>query len=220
MFTQTFTELGYHSKNRQIYLKKGVQKLKKYIFPGKILDVGCGQCRFIFAHHKIPNTFFTAIDINLQYLDFCLKKAKRLKVKNARFLKMDAQAPNFPPSSFDQILAIGVIEHLKKPLRALKNWTKLLKKGGILILSTPNKNLKFFQRFLGKNPYHVREFGYFELKKILQKDYQVIATEKSFLASVEIPFFQLISFLWERFFPPFLSPESIFICKKKKPSNF
>jgi SAM-dependent methyltransferase len=128
---------------------------------------------------------------------------------------MDAQNPNFSSSSFDQILAIGVIEHLKKPLFALKNWTKLLKKGGILILSTPNKNLNFFQRFLGKNPYHIREFGYFELKKILQKDYQVIATEKSFLASVEIPFFHPISFLWETFFPPFLSPESIFICKKK-----
>lgn len=47
-------------------------------------------------------------------------------------------ASNFPPESFNTIVASEVIEHLENPRFIAREWFRLLRPGGTLIISTPN----------------------------------------------------------------------------------
>jgi 2-polyprenyl-3-methyl-5-hydroxy-6-metoxy-1,4-benzoquinol methylase len=43
-----------------------------------------------------------------------------------------------PAGSFDGAIAAEVIEHLENPRQVAREWFRSLKRGGTLILSTPN----------------------------------------------------------------------------------
>lgn len=53
-----------------------------------------------------------------------------------------------PPGSFDAIMCIEVLEHLSEPVTAIKEFKRLLRPGGILILTAPFCSLTHFA------PYH------------------------------------------------------------------
>ncbi len=53
-----------------------------------------------------------------------------------------------PDSSFDAIMCIEVFEHLPEPLKALKEFHRLLKKDGLLIITAPFCSITHF------SPYH------------------------------------------------------------------
>lgn len=50
---------------------------------------------------------------------------------------MDAQAPDFPPGSFDIILASDILEHLADERAAVIAWFRLLRPRGVLIALVP-----------------------------------------------------------------------------------
>jgi len=61
----------------------------------------------------------------------------------------------FPDESFDTIIARHIIEHIIDSIATLKNWSKPLKKGGRLIIATPNENI---EETIPLNPEHVHAF--------------------------------------------------------------
>jgi SAM-dependent methyltransferase len=73
---------------------------------------------------------------------------------NTEFLQLDLNDPHFEralPGDFGLITAVEVIEHLENPSAFLRSVGKLLKTGGIAILTTPNvenvpARLKFLLR--------------------------------------------------------------------------
>ncbi len=75
---------------------------------------------------------------------------------------------HFPPlkyiafNSYDVVICFQVLEHIKNDVEFLKDIYRVLKPGGILLLTTPNKEYT-----LSRNPYHVREYNYIELSNIL-----------------------------------------------------
>ena len=103
------------------YRLKKIAKLAK----GKILEVGFSL---------LPNPFLkgdvTGVDIVLPE-----KKPRNY----SRIIKGDIMKKlPFNGETFDTIIMSGVIEHLENPLKALKECNRLLKKGGILLMETPN----------------------------------------------------------------------------------
>jgi len=76
---------------------------------------------------------------------------------------MDAGNIGFKDETFDCIISLETIEHVKNYQNAFQEFFRLLKKDGILIISTPNKNR--FNR--PKNPFHYKEFTKDELIKFL-----------------------------------------------------
>ena len=103
---------------------------KLFPAPGKALDIGCGQGTFLQLLKRegweCHGTEVTAESAS---------RASRLGIPVS---VGEIGEKQFPPSSFDLITLWHVLEHLPEPPRTLKVLTRLLKKGGILAISTPN----------------------------------------------------------------------------------
>jgi ubiquinone/menaquinone biosynthesis C-methylase UbiE len=116
-------------------------KRKKYRF----LDIGCERGFDVFSLAKNFSGYeieFIGIDISSEKIEVANEKVKENGMTNCTFLQGNAEELEFPPDSFDIILCSEVMEHLYKPEKALKDMYKILKKGGYLILTTPNPDNK------------------------------------------------------------------------------
>ncbi|MDO8646847.1 MAG: class I SAM-dependent methyltransferase [Candidatus Diapherotrites archaeon] len=144
-----------------------------------LLDIGCSDGVF---EEELQEKFekITGMDLNEQDL----KKAKSRNLRNSRFIKASAYKIPFN-AKFDKALSIEVIEHLEKPEKMLQQARKSLKKGGVLVISTPNRNFPFtydpinyllekvFGKHIGIGIYgfgHERIFSFEELKELLEKN--------------------------------------------------
>lgn len=99
----------------------------------KILDIGCwtGPLEHLLSREDCE---VTGIDIE----DEPLKVAKKNFPKFKFFKKSIIDGPPFEKSTFDKVLFFMVIEHIppKTEETALKNINKVLKKGGMIFLTT------------------------------------------------------------------------------------
>jgi len=121
--------------------------LIKYIKSGdKILDLGCGNGRFIELIKDLPIEY-TGLDISQELIFLSkkrfenLKKTGQLKIKNFHLVIGDALNLPFEDNSFDAIFSISVfhqIPSLEFRLRFLKEARRVLKNEGFLILSVWN----------------------------------------------------------------------------------
>ena len=59
-------------------------------------------------------------------------------LQKTKLVRCDAHDLPFSNESFDVIVSLQVIEHLKKPESFFKETKRVLKKEGVLIISTPN----------------------------------------------------------------------------------
>jgi len=62
---------------------------------------------------------------------------------SVELLQMSAESLGFPESSFDLVLLIDVIEHLADDQRAISEICRILKPGGLLFMTVPNKLFPF-----------------------------------------------------------------------------
>ena len=76
---------------------------------------------------------------------------------------------DFADESFDYVISFQVIEHIKNDKEFVAEVSRVLRKGGKFIVSTPNAPMS-----LTRNPWHVREYTAEELKKLLSKEFSQI----------------------------------------------
>ena len=89
---------------------------------------------------------------------------------NMEFVKMNIPPlTNIADNSFDFVITFQVIEHIKNDQLFVKEIQRVLKKGGKLIVTTPNKKMS-----LTRNPWHIREYTVVELKDLLLKDFSSV----------------------------------------------
>jgi ubiquinone/menaquinone biosynthesis C-methylase UbiE len=98
-----------------------------------ILDVGAGTGRAAAPLAKM-GAEVTALDVSEQML-------KELKKKNSKIETVvgDAESLPFPDKSFDAVVAAFLIVHLKDPARFFDEAYRVLKDGGMLVISNINQ---------------------------------------------------------------------------------
>jgi len=92
----------------------------------KILEIGSGLG--ILAEHisrKLVKGKLIGIELSLEQIRNCPASTKTLE-----FLQGDVHKLPFPDSSFDKIYGRYILEHLSKPINALKEAFRVLKPGG------------------------------------------------------------------------------------------
>ncbi|MCB2225330.1 MAG: methyltransferase domain-containing protein [Desulfarculaceae bacterium] len=97
----------------------------------KVLEAGCGvgsQTRFLVEHS--PEAQFTCLDISTESLAAAEAQARSQGWDNLTFVQGDLYGPPFEPQSFDHLFVCFVLEHLTRPVEALKGLARLVKPGG------------------------------------------------------------------------------------------
>ena len=72
-------------------------------------------------------------------MDFCYRK-KRL---GQQVIAEAADISTVESGSYDFVLSCHSLEHVANPLKALREWNRVLKPGGFLIIALPNKGSNF-----------------------------------------------------------------------------
>ncbi len=97
---------------------------------GRLLDAGCGR-DLEFSREFASDVQVIGVDLE-----------EKLDTRNQRSpfaLRGDLEKLPFPPNYFDLIISRSVVEHLQNPLAVFREFQRVLKPGGRIVLSTPNK---------------------------------------------------------------------------------
>lgn len=126
----------------------------------------------------------------------------------------------FHNEAFDTIICSEVIEHLENPHQFLKQCHRVLKKGGKLILTTPNacglpELFRLYSEHSKGYPTHLYAWNWINMRDLAE------------YVGFEIDYFEYLSYYWNRnllfraiaFLIPRLSPELMFVLKKKSESS-
>lgn len=128
------------------------------------LDVGCGVGYFTFAsaltelHSSGDNKgrcIAVGADIDVEDIMIANKVKKVYRIQNTCFTAGDGLNLPFKKHSFNKILASELIEHIKADAFMLKEFSRVLKPSGLLVLTTPYKT----------NPIEYKTEHYKKIKK-------------------------------------------------------
>ena len=129
----------------------------------KVLDAGCGS-GYGSAEFRAAASVVAA-DISADAVRHARQNFQRPGVT---FLQASCEAIPFADATFDLVTAFEVIEHLDNWRRLLAEAKRVLKPGGVLLVSTPNKSYYAESRAAaGPNPFHTHEFEYEEFEAAL-----------------------------------------------------
>jgi len=108
----------------------------------KVLEIGCGRGFYLKTLKSIwPDLKVTGIDLNQKYLD---KARNFLGNLSVQLIKADATALPFDNKTFDRVIASEVLEHILDDKKAIAEMYRVLKPGGIAMVTVPNKNYPLF----------------------------------------------------------------------------
>lgn len=126
-----------------------------------VLDAGCGEGYGASILAGVARNV-VGIDVDENVIE---RAYGEYKTPNLKFSVMDCCCPGFVSGSFDVVCSFEVIEHVKKCEQYISEIHRILKKGGLFIVSTPNK-----ERYpmAGLNPFHEREFTLEEFRGLLE----------------------------------------------------
>lgn len=132
----------------------------------KLLDAGCGTGWFSKAAVE-RGAIVTSMDIGENLLEQVSRKCNSQRVVGS-ILNIP-----FPDETFDIVMSSEVIEHVPDPDKAIVELFRVLKKGGTLILTTPNKSWYFaiwIANTFKLRPYQGLEnwTGWWEMKRKLK----------------------------------------------------
>jgi ubiquinone/menaquinone biosynthesis C-methylase UbiE len=126
---------------------------------GDVLEVGCGEGRGVALLMPHASTF-TAVDKIKPVID-----ELQHKFPTGKFMSMNIPPlSGLPDNTYDSIVSFQVIEHIQDDFLFLKEIHRVLKPGGIALLTTPNRRMS-----LSRNPWHIREYLPAELTALAKK---------------------------------------------------
>lgn len=96
----------------------------------RILEIGCSGGLLMEQLRREGFGQVQGIDISEDAIELCGHKGLSAQV-------MDAQKLAFPDASFDFVIASDVLEHLADDIGALREWRRVLKPGGKLLVFVP-----------------------------------------------------------------------------------
>lgn len=133
---------------------------------GQLLDVGCGNGRYLKLMESV-GWKVAGVEID--------EKAAKIAQQNydlSVFVGDIENAP-FKEESFDVITVSHVIEHIPEPISFIQKLVLLLKKGGLLIVVTPNADSLGHRLFRANwyqlnPPLHLRVYTLKSMKKLIE----------------------------------------------------
>ena len=204
---------------RTWHIKKELKKIKKTIpSDASILDAGAGFGQYEYYMSKLaPGWTIKAVDVKTEQVDDCNRFFTAIgKSNNIRFEEADLTVFN-EPDTYHLAISIDVMEHILDDMSVFRNICSSLKKGGILLISTPSDQDNSDNAFVDehvRNGYNIDEIR----NKILDAGFSTVDAQYtygtpghiSWLLSMKFPmsmlnitklFYILLPFYYLLFFP-------------------
>jgi len=131
---------------------------KKFLKKGPVLDIACG---YGYAAGMFARYGYYGIDYDGEAVRIAREKSRGA----GRFVVMKAQSLGFRDEVFSTVICCEVIEHLvlhEAPALIAEAY-RVLKKGGIMILSTPNADKR-----INRWPSHLKEYSVGEMHALIR----------------------------------------------------
>lgn len=120
-------------------------RFSQYFKPGDILtlDAGCGNGAFCFEAYELGNRVI-GIDFDKEKIKKCneFRDYLGLDAKLCQFILYNIYDLLSLHQQFDQIICFETLESMKDDERAIKNFSALMKPGGLLHICTPYRKRK------------------------------------------------------------------------------
>ena len=127
---------------------------------GRVLEIGTGMGYGVEVVAPAAERFITVDKSQAYSVDL---------PSNTEFRQMTVPSLDFADESFDYVISFQVIEHIKRDRDFVKEVSRVLRKGGSFIVSTPNAPMS-----LTRNPWHVREYRAEELRQLLAPHFESV----------------------------------------------
>ena len=132
--------LNYDKNMNMKFFKLRIDIIKRLFKSGKpeiLVDVGCGTGIFLdYLHDDFKAGI--GIDSCKEMIDFAEKKHKK---RNIKYIIGKGDVLPLANHSVDFILSMGVLENIKDKKMHINESLRVLKKGGILFLTTPIRSM-------------------------------------------------------------------------------
>lgn len=150
--------------------KQAIQNLLTPIFPGTLLEIGCGTGHWTSFFSQMGFQI-TATDVS----DAMLEQAKTKSIPATKLLKADVHELPFPDDYFDQAAVITAFEFCGDIPQAIKEIKRVLKPGGWLIAGCLNAD-----SVIGQTKEHdpVFKHGYFMTEAELEAQLSIVGKPK------------------------------------------
>lgn len=151
------------------------EHLARYQFSGpyargkRVLDAASGS-GYGTAFLARWAAFSVGVDTSPEALD----QARGYRLENGAFAQMSCIQLAFRDGVFDLICSLEFIEHTNCFREALGEFSRVLRPGGILVISTPNR--KPDRPVPPPNPFHTQEFNAEEFSALLREFFPIVKT--------------------------------------------
>lgn len=130
-----------------------------------VLEVACGAGMGLGYLRKVARKVVGG-DVDEDILEFARKYYREQKAIECR--KLDAHHLPFPDKSFNVMIMYEAIYYLRKPEKFILEASRVLKEGGVLLISTVNKDWSDFN----PSPFASRYFSALELYQLLSSKFR------------------------------------------------
>jgi len=151
------------------------EHIARYIFANNyvqnkiVLDAACGSG---YGSYMMAQTAKTVYGVDIS--DTALNMANKLyHAENTIYSKGDIRILNFKNNTFDVVVSFETIEHILQGSEFLRECHRVLKPGGLLIISTPNAAVSSPGGRI-KNPYHLIEYRRGEFLNLLWSQFPTV----------------------------------------------
>ncbi len=131
---------AYHQHRHEMRYDLVAAEVRRFLpAGGRVLDVGCGSALVADRIRDIAATY-CGFDFGGHHIEYAAKKYADIKERKLRasFARGDAQKMPFSDRSVDVVVFSEVIEHLLQPELAVWEISRVLKPGGVFIMTTNN----------------------------------------------------------------------------------
>jgi len=149
-------EIWYEHFHRYVFARELVAGLK-------VLDAACGEGYGTALLSTVASSA-TGVDISEKAIEHA---RARYPSERLEFLVSDCLELPFDDAEFDCVVSFETLEHLDDHQGLLTEFRRVLKPGGFLLLSTPDKAVYSDQQ-QNRNEFHVRELYRDEFEALLQ----------------------------------------------------
>jgi O-antigen biosynthesis protein len=146
-----------------------------------VLDAGCGTGYGIEILAKASPAGLTGVDLAPEAVAVAQRRSSG---DGAKVVQGDLTALGFPDDSFDLAVCFETIEHLASPEQGIAELRRVVRPGGILVISSPNPDV-----YPSGNEHHLHELRPDELLRLVQDRFETarLYVQHAWLASAIEP---------------------------------